>query len=66
MMNDPLYDLISYNSSFSNALKLTLGHNVNLFLVEMKAMTANDIAEHIMKSAKVIPTSLVPVIYAHF
>jgi hypothetical protein len=31
MMNDPLYGQISYNSSLSNAFKLKLGHNVQLF-----------------------------------
>jgi hypothetical protein len=65
MMNDPLYDQISYNSSLSNAFKLKLGHNVNVFLVEMKAATGKDNAEHVMRPAKVIPASLVPVKYAH-
>jgi hypothetical protein len=65
MMNNPLYDQISYNSSLSNPFKLKLGHNVNVFLVEMKAATAKDIAEHVMRPAKVIPTSLFPVSYAH-
>jgi hypothetical protein len=37
MLNDPLYGQISYNSSLSNAFKLKLGHNVQLFLIEMKA-----------------------------
>jgi len=64
MMNDPLYSQISYNSSLSNAFKLKLGHNVNPFLVEMKAATGNDIAEHVMRPAKVIPASLVLVSYA--
>jgi hypothetical protein len=31
MLNDPLYGQISYNSSLSNAFKLELGHNVQLF-----------------------------------
>jgi len=65
MMNDPLYGQISYNSSLSNAFKLKLGHNVNVFLVEMKAATGKDNAEHVMRPAKVIPASLVPVKYAH-
>jgi hypothetical protein len=64
-MNDPLYCQISCNSSLSNAFKLKLGHNVNLFLVEMKAATGKDIAEHIMRPAKVIPASLFPVSDAH-
>jgi hypothetical protein len=65
MMNDPLYDHISYNSSRSNAFKLKLGHNANLFSVEMNAATGMDIAEHVMRPAKVIPASLFPVSYAH-
>jgi hypothetical protein len=65
MMNDPLYGQISYNSSLSNAFKLKLGHDVQLFLVEMKAATGKEIAEHVMRLAKVIPASLVTVSYAH-
>ena len=65
MMNDPLYGQISYNSSLSNAFKLKLGHDVQLFLVEMKAATGKEIAKHVMRPAKVIPASLVTVSYAH-
>jgi len=65
MMNDPLYGQISYNSSLSNAFKLKLGHDVQLFLIEMKAATGKDIAKHIMRPAKVISTSLDTVSYAH-
>jgi hypothetical protein len=65
MINDPLYDQISYNSFLSNAFKLKLGHNVKLFLVEVKAATGKDIAEHVMKPAKVLPASLVLIHYAH-
>jgi len=64
MMNDPLYGQISYNSSLSNAFKLKLGHDVKQFLVEMKAATGKDIAEHVIRPVKVIPTSLLPVSYA--
>jgi len=64
MLNDPLYGQISYNSSVSNAFKLKLGHNVQLFLVEMKAATGKDIAERIIRPAKVIPASLDMVSYA--
>jgi hypothetical protein len=59
LMNDPLYDHISYNSSLSNAIKLKLRHNLNLFLAEMKAATGKDNAENVMRPAKVIPASLV-------
>ena len=65
MMNYPLYGQISYNSSLSNTFKLKLGHNVNQFLVEMKAATGKDITEHVMRWAKVIPASLVSVGYAY-
>ena len=58
MLNDPLYGLISYNSSLSNAFKLKLGHNVKLFLVEMMAATRMDIAEHVIRQVMVIPASL--------
>jgi len=65
IINDPLYGQISYNSSISNAFKLKVGHNVKLFSVEMNAATGKDIAEHVMKPAKLIPTSLVMVSYSH-
>jgi len=72
-MNDPLYGLMSYSSSHSNIFKLKLGHNVKQFLVAMEAVTGKDIAEHIMRLAKVIPASDVTVthtpcksVYSHF
>jgi len=64
-MNDRLSGQISYNCSLSNTFKLKLGHDVKLFLVEMKAATAKDIAEHVIRPVKVIPASLVPVSSAH-
>jgi len=63
-MNDPLYGQIPCNSSLSNAFMLKQGHNVKLFLVEMKTATGKDIAEHIIRPARVILTSLVTVSYA--
>jgi len=57
-MNDPGYGQSSYHSSLSNAFKLKLGLDVKLFLVEMKVATGKDIAEHVMRPAKVIPGSL--------
>jgi len=65
MMNDPLYSQISYNSSLSDTIKLKLGHNVKLFLVEMKAATGKEIEEHIMRLAKVIHARLFTVSDAH-
>jgi len=64
MMNDHLYGQILYNSSLPNALILKLGHNLKLFLVEMKATTGKDIVEYIIWLAKVIPGSLITVSYA--
>jgi len=62
MMNDPLYyGQISYNSSLS---KLKLRPNVKLFLEEVKAATGKDIAEHVIRPSKVIPTNHVLVSYA--
>jgi len=65
MMNDPLDGQISYKSSLSNAFKLKLGNNLKQFLIEMKAATGKDIAELVMRLAKVIPTSLVMSSYAN-
>jgi len=64
-MNDPLYGQISYNSSLSNAFKLKLGRDVLLFLIERKAATGKNIAEHVMRAAEVIPAILRMVSYGH-
>jgi hypothetical protein len=56
IMNAPLYGQILYNSSHSNVFKLTLGHDVKLFFLDMDEATGKDIAEHVMRPAKVIPT----------
>ena len=64
MLNDPLYGQISYNSSLCNDFKLKLGHNVKVFLVQMKAATAKDIVEHVIRLAKVIPATPFMVSYA--
>jgi len=63
MMNDHLYGSIWYNIPLCNAFKLKLGHNLKLFLVQIKAATGKDIAEHLIRLAKVIPASLVTVSY---
>jgi len=57
MINDPMYGQISYNGCLSNALKLKLGHNVKIFLVEMKRVTGKEIAEHRIRLTKVFPAS---------
>jgi hypothetical protein len=65
MMNHPLDGQILYNSSLSNAFMLKLRHIVKPQLLEMMAATGMDIAEHEMRSPKVIPASLVMVSYTH-
>jgi hypothetical protein len=61
-MNIPLHGWISYHSSLSVAFKLNLGQNMKPLLIEVKAAVRKDIAEHIIRPAKVIPTWLVSVI----
>jgi hypothetical protein len=65
MINDPLYGQISFNGFLSNAFKLKLGHNVKLFLVDIKEVTRKNIADHVMGPPKVISTSLSNERYAH-
>ena len=57
MINDPIYDQISYNCCLSNAFKLKLGHNVKIFVVEMMGETGKEIAEQVIRPTKVIRTS---------
>jgi len=64
MMNDLVYGQISYISCLSNSSKLKLGHNLALFLIEIKVATGKDIAEHVIRLAKEIPTILIMVRYA--
>ena len=59
MIIDPIYGQISYNCCLSNNLKLKLGHNPKIFLVEMKSATAHEIVEHAIRPAKVIAASRV-------
>jgi len=56
MINDPIYGQISYNCCLSNAFKLTLGHNVKTFVVDMTRGTGKEIAEHVTRPTKVIRT----------
>jgi len=44
MINDHIYGQILYNCCLSNALKLKLGHNVKIFVVEMMRATGKEIA----------------------
>jgi hypothetical protein len=62
-MESRLYGHITLSRSLSNALKLKPAYNVRMVLVQMKAATAKDIAEHGIRPAKVIPASLVLVSY---
>jgi len=57
MIMDPIYGQISYNCCLSNAFKLKIGHYLKIFLVEMKRATGKEIAEYIIRPAKVIPAS---------
>jgi len=57
IMNHPIYGQILYNSCLSNAFKLNLGHNVKIFLAEMKRATGKEIVEHVIGPAKLIPAS---------
>jgi hypothetical protein len=54
MIKDPIYGQFSYNCCLSNAVKLQLGHNLKIFVVEMKRATGKEIAEHIIRLTKVI------------
>jgi len=54
---DPLYGKISYNCCLSNAFKLNLRHDPNIFSVEMKRATGEGIAKHMTRPARVIPAS---------
>jgi len=42
MMNNPIYGQTSYNCCPSNAFKLKLGHNLKIFLVEMRSDREED------------------------
>jgi len=55
MRMDPVCGLISYSCCFSNALKLKLGHNPKICFVDMQRATWKEIAEQIIRPAKVIP-----------
>jgi len=57
MVNDRIYGQISYNCYLSIAFKLTLEYNVKIFLVELMRVTVKEIAEHVIRPTKVIPTS---------
>jgi len=65
MMDDPVYNQISYNRSLVNAFRLKLGHNLMEHFGEMKAAPAKNMVEHVIRLAKVIPASLDMVRYAH-
>ena len=52
MINEPIYGQISYNCCLSNAFQLKLGHNVNIFLVEMMRATGKEIAKQVIRPTK--------------
>jgi hypothetical protein len=57
IIDDLMYGQILFNCCLSNAFKLTLGHNVNIFLVEMTRVTGKEIAEQVTRLTMVIPAS---------
>jgi hypothetical protein len=59
MVTDPIYGQISYNCCILNSFKLQLGHDSKTFLPEIQRVTRKEIAEYIIRPAKVIPTSCV-------
>jgi len=71
MIINPIYGQISYNCSLPTAFKLKLGYNPRKNLVELKRVTGMEIAEHIIRPAKVTPASGVkvrcmqPLIFVH-
>jgi len=48
---------ISDNCCHSNAFKLKVGQDLKIFFGEMRRATGKEIAEHVMRPVKVIPTS---------
>ena len=58
MINDPIYGQILYNCCLSNAFKLKLGHNLKIFVLEIKRATGKEIAEHVIRPTKVIPLAV--------
>jgi len=57
MMDEHLYGQISYNGSFSNTFKLSLGYILKLLSVEMTAAPGKDIVAYIIRPAMIISTS---------
>jgi hypothetical protein len=57
MITDPINGQILYNSDLSDAFKLKLGHDPKIFLVQRKRAPGKEIAEHVIRPAKVIPAS---------
>jgi len=64
ILNDPVYSQTQYNSCLSDVFKLKQGYNYKLFWIEMKAATGKDIAEHLIRPAKLLPAHLVLLSYA--
>jgi hypothetical protein len=59
MITDPIYGQVSSNCCLSNAFKLKHGHDPTISLVAMKRATGKEMAEHVIRLAKVIPASRV-------
>jgi len=58
MIKDPIYGHIWYNCCHSNTIKLKLGYNLKIFVLEMKRATGKETAEHKIRLTKVIPLAL--------
>jgi len=59
MIMDPIYGQILYNCCLSKTFKLNSGHNLKIFVSKIKRATEKEIAEHVIRPIKVIPTSRV-------
>jgi hypothetical protein len=61
IINDPMYDQISYHCCLSNDLKLKLEHIATRFVVEMMCAIGKQITDNIICQTKVIPLAVLRV-----
>jgi len=64
MMMDPIFGKISYNCYVGNSFNLELRNSAKIFLVKIKRATGKEIVQHLLRPAKVIPTSCFKASYA--
>ena len=55
MIMDHIYGQISYNCCLVMAFKLKLGHNLNIFFVEIGGATEVENTEHVIRPTNVLP-----------